>query len=99
MHRFRTTWHPRWWSATSPWWTGAAPGTPVSYIRQLKEFYGLDFYVDERVLVPRPDTEVLVEKVLQVVREDSASAAACTTPAPARGAWASRFSTWPRTSR
>ena len=45
-------------------------GTPVSYIRQLKEFYGLDFYVDERVLVPRPDTEVLVEKVLQVVRRD-----------------------------
>ena len=48
-----------------------AAGTPVSYIRRRKEFYGLDFYVDERVLVPRPDTEVLVEKVLQVVRSDS----------------------------
>ena len=45
-------------------------GTPVSYIRRVKEFYGLDFYVDERVLVPRPDTEVLVEKVLQLVRSD-----------------------------
>jgi release factor glutamine methyltransferase len=45
-------------------------GTPISYIRKVKEFYGLEFYVDERVLVPRPDTEVLVEKVLQIVRGD-----------------------------
>jgi len=45
-------------------------GTPVSYIVRRKEFYGLTFYVDERVLVPRPDTEVLVDKVLQLLRGD-----------------------------
>ena len=45
-------------------------GVPVSYIRKVKEFWGLEFYVDERVLVPRPDTEALVEKALDVVRAD-----------------------------
>jgi release factor glutamine methyltransferase len=47
-----------------------AGGMPVSYLRGVKEFYGLEFRVDPRVLVPRPDTEVLVERVLEVVRGD-----------------------------
>ena len=42
-------------------------GYPVSYIRQKKEFYGLEFLVDERVFVPRPDTETLVEAALALV--------------------------------
>ena len=38
--------------------------TPVSYITNRKEFLSLDFYVDERVLIPRPETEQLVETIL-----------------------------------
>lgn len=45
-------------------------GLPVSYILRRKEFYGLSFYVDGRVLVPRPDTETLVETALEILRAD-----------------------------
>jgi release factor glutamine methyltransferase len=42
-------------------------GYPVSYIRRKKEFYSRTFYVDERVLVPRPDTEIIVDAALEIV--------------------------------
>lgn len=39
---------------------------PIAYITGSREFMGLDFAVDRRVLIPRPETELLVEKVLEL---------------------------------
>jgi release factor glutamine methyltransferase len=38
---------------------------PTAYILEHKEFYGIDFYVDSRVLIPRPETEILVDAALE----------------------------------
>ena len=42
---------------------------PTAYIIGHREFYGRDFLVDASVLVPRPETELLVEKALEIVRK------------------------------
>jgi release factor glutamine methyltransferase len=46
---------------------------PLAYIVGHREFFGLDFLVDSRVLIPRPETELLVEHVLHLA-QDMASA-------------------------
>ncbi len=47
-----------------------AQGFPFQYIINEKEFMGLTFYVEEGVLVPRPDTEILVEYVLDYIKKN-----------------------------
>ena len=42
-------------------------GLPVAYITGVKEFYGYDFFVTPDVLIPKPDTEVLVERVIEMI--------------------------------
>lgn len=44
---------------------------PIQYLLNEQEFYGRSFYVDKGVLIPRLDTEVLVEKALNILNEES----------------------------
>jgi len=48
-------------------------GEPSAYIVGHREFYGIDLFVDNRVLIPRPETELLVEEVLEYSRGKNAA--------------------------
>jgi len=47
-------------------------GEPSAYITGHREFYGIDFYVTPDVLIPRPESELLVEKALDLAQNRSA---------------------------
>jgi len=47
-----------------------AKGEPVAYLLGHKEFYNLDFKVNKNVLIPRPETEILVEEALNFIKKN-----------------------------
>ncbi|MDD5773654.1 MAG: peptide chain release factor N(5)-glutamine methyltransferase [bacterium] len=42
---------------------------PIAYILGRKEFMSMDFLVDENVLIPRPETEFIIEKILEIIKD------------------------------
>ena len=46
-----------------------AAGEPVQYLTKKQEFYGLEFEVNPNVLIPRPETEILVEAAINILRK------------------------------
>ena len=44
-------------------------GKPVSYLTGKKFFWKHEFYINEKVLIPRPDTEIIVEQVLKIYKK------------------------------
>src|SRR5580698_992802 len=53
-------------SAFRAWVERRRAGEPIQYITGNAEFYGLSFSVNRAVLIPRPETEHLVEKVIEI---------------------------------
>ena len=49
--------------------------TPLQYLTGVQSFLGRDFHVDERVLIPRPETELLAERAIEALRKRPSPAA------------------------
>ena len=66
------------------WLDRRAAGEPVAYIRGIKEFHGIALAVDQRALIPRPETEHVVDLVLTEVMGQLTSCAARAEARPLR---------------
>jgi release factor glutamine methyltransferase len=44
-------------------------GVPLAYLLQKEEFFGVSLFVNNRVLIPRPETEIIVEQGLSIIKE------------------------------
>ena len=44
-------------------------GEPIAYILKKKEFWKYNFYVDNSVMIPRPDSEVIIEEILKLIKK------------------------------
>jgi len=70
----------------SRWVERCAHHEPVAYILGHREFWGLEFIVSPAVLIPRPETELIIEAVLEIVRAAGMTTYAPGTPATGRAA-------------
>ena len=61
---------PRAYSVYADWLERRLRGEPVAYLLGFREFYGLKFKVSPAVLIPRPETELLVELALERIAEN-----------------------------
>jgi release factor glutamine methyltransferase len=46
-------------------------GYPIAYLTGYKEFYGRKFFVTKHTLIPRPETEILIEETLKIIKQDT----------------------------
>ena len=61
---------PRAYSVYADWLERRLRGEPIAYLLGFREFYGLKFKVSPAVLIPRPETELLVELALERIAEN-----------------------------